>query len=122
MTGRRVVLVGLVALLVACGKGGGKNADDPLALGGKPSGACQRAFVDGHNREATGDSMAFVPSIQECKTLAEWTAAAHAFGVDLQGREAQFVDNVCNTATPDVKALATCTEARTAVNQPPPGR
>ena len=115
-------LLALLALVAACGKGGGNANDDPLALGGKPSGACQRAFVDGHNREASGDTMAFVPSIKECKTLAEWTAAAHAFGVNLEGREAQFVDNVCSAATPDVKALATCKEAKTAVNQPPAAR
>lgn len=64
--------------------------------------------------------LSFLPSIRECRTLAEWTAAAKAFGIDLRGREAQFVDNTCNatTTSADVEASKICQEAKAAVGDP----
>lgn len=52
--------------------------------------------------------------------MAEWTAAAKAFGIDLRGREAQFVDNTCNatTTSPEVKASKICQEAKAVVADP----
>jgi len=44
--------------------------------------------------------------------------AAHRFGIDLQGREPQFVDNTCNAAATDVQALRICQEAKAAVSDP----
>ena len=80
----------VLAVLGACG-GGGSQDDDPLALAGKPSDACGQAIVDGHNMEAAGRPTRFLPSIEACGSLAEWTEAAKKFGIDLKGREAQFV-------------------------------
>lgn len=117
MKGRpRAWLVGL-ALLAACGGGGGDD-DDPLALAGEPSDACSQAIMDGHNMEAAGRPAPFLPSIQACRSLAEWTDAAKTFGIDLRGREAQFVDNTCNAAGDEVKALEICREVRAAVSDP----
>lgn len=75
--------------------------EDPLALNGDASTPCTQVIVDGHNHEGAGEPVpvAFLPSIRECGSLAEWTAAAKAFGIDLRNREAQFVDNTCNAAT-----------------------
>jgi hypothetical protein len=112
-----VALLALVTLLGACG-GGPKTKDDPLALEGKPSDACTQAIMDGHNMEAAGKPAPFLASIGECGSLAAWTEAAHKFGIDLQGREAQFVDNTCNAAGPDVQALKICQEAKAAVSDP----
>ena len=107
----------LVAALAACGGGGG-NGDDPLALEGKPSDACSQAIIDGHNSEGAGQPAPFLPSVRACGSLAEWTEAAKGFGIDLKGREAQFVDNTCNAATEEVKALRICQEAKAAVSDP----
>ena len=107
----------LLVLLGACG-GGGAHHDDPLALAGKPSDACSQAIVDGHNAEAAGKPAPFLPSVQQCRTLADWTAAANGFGINLNGREAQYVDNTCNAATDAVKALTICQEAKAAVSDP----
>jgi hypothetical protein len=107
----------LVALTGACGGGGGDD-DDPLALAGKPSDACGQAIADGHNMEAAGRPAPFLPSVEMCGSLGEWTAAAKAFGIDLKGREAQFVENTCNAARPEVKALKICQEAKAAVSDP----
>lgn len=108
----------VTAALSACGGGGGGD-DDPLALEGKSSTACTQAIMDGHNHEGAGQPtpVAFLPSIRECSSLAEWTAAAKAFGIDLKGREAQFVDNTCNATTTaaDVRASKICQEAKAAV-------
>ena len=108
----------LLVLLTACGGGGDEATDDPLALGAKPTDACSRAIADGHNMEAAGRPAPFLPSVRECGSLAAWTEAAKAFGIDLKGREAQFVDNACNAATPDVKELKICHEAKAAVSDP----
>ena len=69
----------LVAAATACG-GGGEAEDDPLALAGTPSDACTQAIVDGHNMEAARQPAPFLPSVRVCGSLAEWTAAAKAFG------------------------------------------
>lgn len=89
-----------------------------MALGGSPADACSQAIMDGHNMEAAGKPAPFLPSIQACGSLAQWTAAAHGFGIDLNAREAQFVDNTCNAASDDVKALRICQEAKAAVSDP----
>ena len=64
--------------------------------------------------------MAFLPSIEKCESLAEWTEAAKGFGIDLRGREAQFVDNTCNATTTSAgtKASKICQEAKAAVSDP----
>ena len=111
----------LAAALAACG-GGGDTPEDPLALEGKASTPCTQAIMDGHNREGAGEPtpLAFLPSIRECRSLAEWTAAAKAFGIDLRGREAQFVDNTCNatTTSAEVEASRICQEAEAEVADP----
>ena len=107
----------LLLLVAACG-GGDRTEDDPLALGDAPSDECSRAIANGHNLEAAGQPAPFLPSVRECQSLAAWTEAAKGFGIDLKGREAQFVDNTCNAAPPDVKALPICKEARAAVSDP----
>lgn len=123
VTFRRCVGAALLATaLSACG-GGGEPADDSLALEGKASSTpCAQAIVDGHNHEGAGQPtpVAFLPSIQECRSLAEWTAAAMAFGINLRGREAQFVDNTCNATTTraEVKASKICQEAKAEVADP----
>jgi hypothetical protein len=112
----------LVALTGACGGGDGSDGDenDPLALAGTPSDACGQAIADGHNMEAAGRPAPFLPSVEKCGSLAEWTAAAKAFGIDLKGREAQFVDNTCNatTTSAEVKASKICQEAKAVVADP----
>jgi hypothetical protein len=117
---RRLAAGLAVVVLAACGGGGGGGGsnDDPLALSGTPSDACSRAIVDGHNNEAAGRPAPFLPSIRACGSLTEWTAAAKRFGIDLKGREPQFVDNTCNAAEPEVKALKICEQARAAVSDP----
>ncbi|MGH9279663.1 MAG: hypothetical protein ACRD12_16385 [Acidimicrobiales bacterium] len=107
----------LVALLGACGRGGDTKGD-PLALAGKPSDACSQAIVDGHNSEAAGRPAPFLPSVRECASLAAWTQAAKDFGIDLKGREPQFVNNTCEAAAPEVKALTICLEAKAAISDP----
>ncbi len=113
-------VVALATLLSACG--GGKSNDDPLALSGKARTPCTQAIMDGHNHEGAGQPtpVAFLPSLKDCPSLAEWTAAANAFGIKLNGREAQFVDNTCNAETTgaDVKGSQICKEAKAAVDDP----
>ena len=116
--GRRALVgLALVALATACG-GGGKAKDDPLALGGAATDACSQAILAGHNAEVAGTGAPFLPSIRACPSLDAWTAAAHGLGIDLNGREPQFVDNTCNAAGPDVQALKICQEAKAAVSDP----
>lgn len=112
-----IAALALAAVVGACGGGGGSK-DDPLALGGTASDACSQAIMDGHNMEAAGRPAPFLPSVQACGSLAQWTAAARGYGIDLHGREAQFVDNTCNAASDDVKALKICQEAKAAVSDP----
>lgn len=112
-------VLALTTALSACG-GGGKSTGDPLALSGKATTPCTQAIMDGHNHEGAGQPspVAFLPSLRDCHSLAEWTAAANAFGIKLNGREAQFVDNTCNadTTSADVKASQICRDAKAAVN------
>jgi hypothetical protein len=105
----------LVAALAGCG-GKSKSSGDPVALAGTASDACSQAIMDGHNMEAAGKPMPFLASVRQCSTLAEWTAAAKGFGIDLNGREPQFVDNTCSASGADVQSLPICQEARAAVN------
>jgi hypothetical protein len=107
----------VLGVLGSCGGGGGQD-DDPLALAGQPSGACSQAIMDGHDMEAAGRPTPFLRSIQACGSLAEWTEAAKKFGIDLKGREPQFVDNTCNAGGDEVKALKICLEAKAAVSDP----
>jgi len=74
--------------------------------------------MDGHNNEAAGKPAPFLPSVRVCGSLDTWIAAAKDFGIDLKGREPQFVDNTCNAAGTDVKALKICQEANAAANDP----
>ena len=118
---RCVGVILLATVLAACG-GGRETGEDPLALEGEASTACTQAIMDGHNHEGAGEPtpLAFLPSIRECRSLAEWTAAAKAFGIDLRGREAQFVDNTCNatTTSAEVEASKICQEAKAEVADP----
>ncbi len=118
---QRLAVVAMAVAFSACGGGGGGD-DDPMALGEAPSTPCTQAITDGHNHEGAGEPtpVAFLPSIRDCRSLDEWTAAAKAFGIDLRGREAQFVDNTCNAPTTEatVKASAICVEAKAAANDP----
>ncbi len=106
-----------LALTTACGGGGG-SMGDPLALQAEPSGGCSQAIKDGHDNEAAGRPAPFLPSVRQCGSLDAWIQAAKDFGIDLKGREPQFVDNTCNAAEADVKALTICQEARAAANDP----
>ncbi len=74
---------------------------------------CQQAFVDGHNLEVAGEptNQAFLPSIEECGSLEEWTAAAMDFGVDLRGQEGTFVDGVCAAADNATRSRPICEQA-----------
>jgi hypothetical protein len=108
----------LVSLVVLGGCGGGGGGGDPLALEGTPADHCSQAIVEGHNNERAGRPAPFLPSVRECGSLAAWIAAAKDFGIDLKGREPQFVDNTCNAADADVKALRICQEARAAAADP----
>ena len=114
---RLLVTAAMLLLVAACG-GGDKATDDPLALGSVPSDECSRAIANGHNSEAAGQPAPFLPSVRECGSLAAWTEAAKGFGIDLKGREAQFVDNTCNAAPAEVQALRICQEAKAAVSDP----
>ena len=116
-SGWHAVLFAAVFLSGACSGGGGEGGD-PLALEGKPSDGCSQAIADGHNNEGAGKPAPFLPSVRECGSLAAWIEAAKDFGIDLKGREPQFVDNTCNAADADVKALKICQEARAAVAVP----
>ena len=118
---------GLVALLLvlagfsACG--GGESTTRPTASPAPPaarqggaSPLCADSFKQGHDRERAGEATpkAFLPSIRVCRSLEEWTAAARAFGVNLQGREPEFVDNTCR-ANAEVQDYKICRDAKAAV-------
>ena len=115
--GRALLFLLAFSLLGACG-GGGDDGGDPLALEGQASDRCSQAIVDGHNDEGAGRPAPFLPSVRECGSLAAWIEAARDFGIDLKGREPQFVLNTCNAADADVKALTICREAGAAVADP----
>ena len=120
------VVVGAALSLAACGDGDSGNeakgttatTADPAKTKVTASPACAASFEQGHNSERAGQPTpdAFLPSIRTCRSLEQWTAAERAFGVDLQGREAEFVDNTCNAAGPDVQSSRICREAKAAVS------
>ena len=103
-----------MALIGACGGGGGGEVPDDSGAGTSLSPACRQAFVDGHDLEVAGTptNEAFLPSVEACGSLAEWTAAAQDFGVNLQGREAAFVDGVCAAADEATRASEICRQAQ----------
>lgn len=115
------VLLFLAAAFAACGDGDSTpEATETTAATAKKvtaSQACTDSFRHGHNQEKGGEPTpkAFLPSIQACQSLEEWTAAERAFGVNLQGQEARFVDNTCFAASPEVQALRICKEAKAQV-------
>lgn len=69
--------------------------------------------MKGHERENKGEptSTAFLGSIQQCSTLAQWTTTAKSLGVDLRGREPNFVEMVCAAADPTIQRRVICKEA-----------
>jgi hypothetical protein len=101
------------------------GADDPLLPpGGQPtpiSQDCRDAFSQGHDREAGGEPtvVAFLPSVQRCSSVAEWTATARARNVNLNGRDAAFIDGVCSAAGADTQARPICREAKTQAHKGP---
>ena len=115
------VLLFLGAALAACGdEDSTPEATETTATSAQKvtaSQACADSFRHGHNQEKGGEPTpkAFLPSIQACQSLEEWTAAERAFGVNLQGQEARFVDNTCFAASPEVQALRICREAKAQV-------
>ena len=124
--GAGAVLVVIAVSQSACGdgdsNGGATRATPTTATTVAASPQCVDAFKQGHNSEKGGQatSQAFLPSIRVCQSLGEWTAAERAFGVNLQGREAEFVDNTCSAAGADVQSSRICREAKAALN--PPGQ
>lgn len=116
----RLALVAVALLLGGCGdRGGGEIETSRNAPPPSPgASACRDSFADGHRREDAGENtqVAFVGSIQNCSTLSQWTATAKSLGVDLGGREPNFVESVCSAADSQTQALAICREA-TAVLQ-----
>jgi hypothetical protein len=89
----------------------------PAAAGAAASKECKDAFVRSHAGEDAGQptNIVFLPSIQECSTLGEWTAAAKSLGVNLRGREPDFVEGVCAAHGPEVQSLVICQEATAAL-------
>ena len=104
-----------MVVLAACGDDGDDTASPTSTVAApRPSPECRDAFQKGHDDEAAGTEtfVAFRPSVQRCRTLAEWTAAAQAHGAGLQGREAVFVDRTCAFSDDAVKALPICREVK----------
>ena len=115
-----VVTIGLAACGDGDSNGGATGATPSTTTTVAASPHCADAFEQGHNSEKGGQatSQAFLPSIRACQSLAEWTAAERAFGVNLQGREAEFVDNTCTAADTEVQSSRICREAKAALNAP----
>ena len=115
----------VVAGLTACG---GEDSTSPprttvpppATTPGAASPLCADSFKRGHDSESAGVATprAFLPSVRQCRSLQEWTAAAKAFGVNLQGREAEFVNNTCGAGDADVQSSRICREAKAAVAGP----
>lgn len=112
--------VAAAAALLVGGCGGSEPVETTKSAGARPapapgaaSGACREGFLKGHERENEGEpsGTAFLPSIEQCSTLAEWTAAAKSLGFDLRGREPNFVEMVCAEAEPAIQSLVICQEA-----------
>ena len=119
VAGRRTWVAGLALVLgAACGGGGDEAADDPLLRTGETpvtaSPACRDSFSQGHNQESAGGDTptVFRPSVEACASLAEWTAAARSGHIDLTGRDARFVSEVCRASgDPALQARPICREA-----------
>lgn len=105
-----------MVLPAACGDDDADTATPTSSTVAAPlvSPECRDAFQKGHDDEAAGTEtfVAFRPSVQRCRTLAEWTAAAEAHGAGLGGREAVFVDRTCAFSVDAVKALPICQEVK----------
>ena len=116
----RLAALVLAGLLMACGGGGGGDAsvdDDPVLRPGDVvtvSTGCRDAFAAGHNQEAAGDptEKAFLPSVQSCVSMTEWSSAAREAGIRLNGQEPRFVNGVCASADPATQATPICQQAR----------
>jgi hypothetical protein len=111
----------LAGSLFACGGGddtSGSPDDDPVLRPGDVvtvSKACRDAFDTGHMREQGGTptAEAFLPSVQTCSSLAEWSSAAREAGTRLNGQEPRFVNGVCTSAgDAATQASAICVQAR----------
>ena len=118
---RRLAALVLAGFLFACGGGddsSGSPDDDPVLRPGDVvtvSKACRDAFDTGHMREQAGTptAEAFLPSVQTCSSLAEWSSAARDAGTRLNGQEPRFVNGVCASAgNAAVQASAICVQAR----------
>ena len=109
----------MAVLLVACGGGddGGSPDADPVLRPedqGEVSTACQDQFTAGHNMESAGTptAAAFLPSVQACSSLAEWSSAARFQGIRLSGQEPRFVHGVCLSADTTTQSTPICQEAK----------
>jgi hypothetical protein len=118
---RRLAALVLAVSCFACGggdDGGGSPDDDPVLRRGDVvtvSPACRDAFDAGHRREQSGMPTpdAFLPSIEVCSSLAEWSSAAREAGTRLNGQEPRFVHGVCTSAGDAVaQASPICQQAR----------
>jgi len=47
-----------------------------------------------HDAAGQPSPIVFLPSLRDCHSPAGWTAGANAFGINLNSREAQFVDSI----------------------------
>lgn len=118
------LLLFLTATLASCGDDDStlETSETTAATAKKvtASQACADSFRHGHKQEKGGEPTpkAFLPSIPACQSVEEWTAAARAFGVNLQGQEPRFLDNTCFAASPEVQALRICKEAKAEVKPP----
>jgi hypothetical protein len=94
---------------------GASTTAKPAAAGASKE--CKDAFVRSHAGEDAGEptNIVFLPSIQDCSTLDEWTAAAKSLGVNLRGREPDFVEGVCAAHGHEVQALVICQQATAAL-------
>ena len=109
----------MAGLLVACGGGdaGRDSTDDPVLRAQdqiEVSKGCQDQFTAGHDMEQAGTptAAAFLPSVQACSSLAEWSSAARFFGTRLNGQESRFVHAVCTAADTTTQATRICQEAK----------
>jgi hypothetical protein len=104
----------LVVALTSCSDRDGKSVVRTPASPPTVSPECREAFRLGHEREAAGEPtfQSFLPSVERCGSLREWTDAARASGVDLHGREATFVNRACAEGDARIQGRLICTQAR----------
>ena len=117
-------VVAVAVLLVGCGGDRGAALDDDPTLRPEDqvevSKACQDAFDSGHDMESAGEptASAFLPSVQACSSLAEWSSAARFAGTRLNGQEPRFVHGVCTAAPdPETRASPICQQAEAQVSR-----